>query len=169
MNLKMPVRQVNKQLLDELELVRTDIFPLPGGSGRRFKTPSAPNGVDLRINLSGLTPKGDSVCYYEHIATVRHPKTKLFYIVFRETMDAFYARMSDPIKYPRWLMERPDKISERHIFINQVYKHPSQVTTMNSHEDWLQPITEPVVFDTLVEFLGRKHSVLSDSAYKKLI
>ena len=169
MSLKMPVRQVNKELLDQLELVRTDVYPLPGGTGRRLETPSAPNGVDLRVHANGLPRDGKDICYYEHIATVRHPQTKTFYVVFRETMDAFLVRMSDPVKYPKWLIERPDKQAERNIYIHLVTVHPSQVPIMRSQDDWLTPISDPTVFDTLVEFLGKKYSVLSREAYQKLI
>jgi len=64
-------RSVNVEFLTGLELVSTKIFPLPGGVGRRQN----PTAYDPRLtHLSGLTPVGDEVVYYEHIATVRHKR-----------------------------------------------------------------------------------------------
>ena len=149
------LRNVNPEFLAGLEMVSTKIYPLPGATGRRLD--SEP---DTRLSgLKGLTPVGDTITYYEHLATVRHRPTNIFYVAFRETMDAFLARQKDPTKYPEWLMKAPGKQKEKMIFIYLVVKHPKQLAVINSHEDWLSPIESEPVFDSLVTFLVRNNVV----------
>ena len=65
-----PVRSINSELLHRLEMVSDHVSPLPGGSARRV------GGVDPRLNIQG--PLGDTVTYYEHIATVREAGTGIY-------------------------------------------------------------------------------------------
>ena len=74
-------RSVNVEFLAGLELVSNKVFPLPGGVGRRQN----PTAYDPRLtHLSGLTPVGEEVIYYEHIATVQHKATNKFFVTLRK-------------------------------------------------------------------------------------
>ena len=154
-DLKDPVRSIDQELLSRLEMVSSHVTPLPGGSGRRL-TP----GVDARLTgLAGVTPVGDTITYYEHFASVRDNKSGQFYVAFRETADALFARSQDPDKFPEWLMKTNEKLNERQIFIHQVYRHPKDVPVLRSQEDWLTPIKEASTFDTIVYFLGKNNVI----------
>jgi hypothetical protein len=145
-----PVRALNPEILAGLELVETRVYPLPGGTGRRWT-----NEVDARLSgLAGTTPVGDNITFFEHIALVRDKRAKVFYVAFRETVDAQLARESDPLKYPEWLMKHNAKHNERMIYIYMVKKHPKDVPIMRSQEDWLEPIGDPQVFDAVWHFLA---------------
>lgn len=156
---KDPVRSVNVEVLNRLEMVSDHVTPLPGGTGRRLSGAPDPRLTKLQ------DVKGDTVAYYEHIATVRDRKTAQFYVAFRETEDALFARSQDTEKYPEWLMKTPEKLNERMIFIYQVYRHPVDVPVLRSHEDWLTPITNPSVFDAIAYFLSKNH-VISAEQYR---
>ena len=150
-----PVRNLNPEVLANLELVDNRVYPLPGGTGRRWT-----NEVDSRLSsLAGTTPVGDVVTFYEAIASVRDKRTKTFYVAFRETVDAQLARESDLTKYPEWLMKSNEKQRERLIHIYMVMKHPKDVPIMRSHEDWLAPIGDPAVFDAVWHFLSQNNVV----------
>lgn len=149
-SLKDPVRNVNQEFLAGLTLESNKVYPLPGGSGPRVN-----NVVDPRLTHLQGTPKGDTVCYYEHVATVRHVPTNKFFIAFRETGDALLARQQDPTKYPEWLMKDTRKQAERQIHIYMVYKHPAHVKVMNSLEDWLAHLADDSIFDSISYFLGK--------------
>jgi hypothetical protein len=161
---KQAFRPVNRAFLAGLEMVSTKIYPLPGGTGRRQGT-----GYDPRLtNLAGLTPVGENVTYYEHIATMRHKgPPEQFFVAFRETMDAFLARQTDPQKFPEWLMKSPEKQSERNVHIYVMTRHPKNVPVLHSHEDWLAQITDVSIFDTLAQFLAH-HSVIDDKVLRKM-
>ncbi len=154
-----PVRSINSELLHRLEMVSDHVSPLPGGSGRRL------GGADPRFTKLQDTT-GDTITYYEHIASVRDKKTGIFYVAFKETADALFARSQDMEKYPEWLMKTKEKQNERMIFIHQVYRHPKDISVMRSHEDWLTPITDPSTFDTVAYFLS-KSGVLTAEQYKR--
>ena len=157
-------RSVNVEFLAGLELVSNKVFPLPGGVGRRQN----PTAYDPRLtHLSGLTPVGEEVIYYEHIATVRHKATNQFFVAFKETMDAFLARSTDLQKYPEWLMKQPNKQAEREIHIYLVTRTPQSVPIMRSHEDWLAHIADIGTFDTLAYFLAR-NDVIDEKALATL-
>lgn len=154
---KDPVRNLNQEILANLELVDTRVYPLPGGTGRRWS-----NEIDSRLSgllKTGGTPVGDNVTYYEHVAAVRDKKTKIFYVSFRETVDAQLAREQDLAKYPEWLMKSREKQRERLIFIYWVKKHPSEIPIMRSQEDWLAPIEDTATFDAIWHFLS-KHNIV---------
>ena len=170
---KDPVRNINRAFLVGLEIESHKIFPLPGATGRRQS-----NEVDSRLSkIAGTTPVGEDVTYYEHLATVRHRPTNTFYVVFRETMDAFLVRhslctcknpafnakgqcgqchKSNASMYPEWLMKAPEKQAELMINIYAVKCHPNTVAVMRSHEDWLSHIADTTIFDALAFFLEQK-------------
>lgn len=158
-----PVRPVNREFLDGLEIVSNKVFPLPGGVGRRLSSE-----VDPRLsNLAklGPTPKGDEIVYYEHIAAVRHRPTNTFYVAFRETMDAFLARQQDMVKYPGWLIADARKQKERAIHIYKVDRQPTAL--MTSHEQWLSQITDNSAFDAIAHLLA-KNNVIDQAALAAL-
>ena len=155
-----PVQNVSQEILYDLELTSDKIHPLPGSIGRKL------NDEDIRVASSAKT--GDDTCFYEHIATVKQKRSNIYYVAFRETMDAFLARQPDIKKYPIWLMNNKQKQTERNIYIYQVYKHPSQVAVMRSHEDWLRDITDPKVFNAVAYFLS-KHNIIDDKILATLI
>lgn len=159
-DLKDPVRSINSELLERLEVVSTHVSPLQGGTGRRIGTVPDSRLTKLQGSI------GEDVTYYEHIASIRDKKTGQFYVAFRETPDALFARSQDLEKYPEWLMKTKEKINECMIFIYKVYRHPSTVAVVRSHEDWLTQITEPSTFDTVVYFLSR-NSVISLEQYQR--
>lgn len=150
---KAPLRDIDMELLLNLELVSTKVHPLPGATGRKL------NIEDPRVTDSAKV--GDETCFYEHIATVRHKKTHKFYVAFRETMDAFLARQMDMIKYPKWLMNNEQKQKERNIYVYEVYKHPKDLI-LRSHEDWLKPLDNDAYFDVITHFLA-KNQVIDES------
>lgn len=153
-----PVRTVNREVLDSLELTDTRVYPLPGGKGRRWT-----NEIDSRLSALtklGSSPVGEEVTFYEHIATVRDKRSKTFYVAFRETADAQLARESDLKKYPEWLMKTNEKQRERLIYIYMVVKHPKDVAIMRSQEDWLAPIDQQTAtFDAVWHFLSQHNIV----------
>lgn len=155
--LRDPVRNVNPEILANLELVDTRVYPLPGGTGRRWT-----NEIDPRLTAlhkTGGTPVGEEVVFFEHIAAVRDKKSKIFYIAFRETADAQLLRESDLKKYPEWLMKSNEKQRERMIYIYWVKKHPSTIPILRSQEDWLAPIEDVPTFDAVWHFLARNNIV----------
>jgi hypothetical protein len=152
-----PVRNLNPEVLGNLELVDTRVYPLQGGTGRRWTNEIDPRHVHLI--KTGTTPVGDDVTFYEHIASIRDKRSQTFYVAFRETADAQYAREKDLKKFPKWVMDLDQKQAERLVHIYMVMKHPSQVAVMRSHEDWLAPIGDPAVFDACWHFLA-KHNVV---------
>lgn len=159
--LRDPVRTINAEFLAGLEMVSTKVFPLAGATGRRQDS----TVTDSRLSgLAGQTPVGDTVTYYEHIASVRHQPTNTFFVAFRETMDAFLARQADPAKYPEWLIKSPEKQAERRVHIYMVKCHPDSVSILRSHEDWLSHVADPSIFDSLAFFLNR-HQVIDDKVY----
>jgi hypothetical protein len=154
-----PVRSIEPGFLSRLELVSDHVMPLAGGSGPRVNNTKDPRLSKLQGKENNL------ITYYEHIATIRDTKSSIFYVAFRETPDALFARSQDPVKYPEWLMKTQEKINECRIFIYKVYRHPKQVGVLTSFEQWLCPIDEPKVFDTLVLFLG-KNNILTPEQVK---
>ena len=145
-----PVKNINPEFLQRLELVSDKIHPLEGSKGRKL------NDEDIRVDDAAKT--GDETVFYEHIATVKHKDSSSYYVAFRETMDAFLARQMDFEKYPTWLMNNTQKQAERNIYIYMVYKHPKTVAVMRTHEDWLTPINDPGIFDAIA-FLLEKHGI----------
>ena len=167
-DLSLPFRQVNAELLSNLELESNKVYPLPGAIVAR-RAPPDPRLSHLKTGtVSGdiLGPKeSDKICYYEHIATIRDKISKRFYVAFRQTMDALMLEQNDSLLYPEWLIKSSVKKTELLIYIYQVYKVPFE--GMKSHEDWLRQITDVPEFDTLAYFLLSKN-VISQDMYGKM-
>jgi hypothetical protein len=157
-----PVRNINPEILSNLEMVSTKVMPLPGGVGRRIGNEHDPRLSGL--SKFGPTPVGDTTTYYEQIAVVRDKRDGLYYVAFRETPDALLVRNNDLEKFPEWLMKSKEKLREASIYIYIAKRHPKEVPVMRSHEDWLSPIVVPAVFDSIAYFLY-KNSVIDDSVY----
>ena len=153
-----PVRHISPEILSRLEMVSDHISPLKGGKARRINNTPDPRLTKLQ------DPTGDEITFYEHIATVLDRFTGKFYVAFRETADALFARSQDLEKFPEWIMKSPEKHKERQIFVYQVYRHPKDVPVMRSHEDWLRPIAaeDPLLWDTLVYFLSKSGVITAD-------
>jgi hypothetical protein len=166
---KHPVKGVNQDILEKLELVDNKVRPLPGATGRR------PGGIDARLsNLKPMTGvvHSDEVTFYDHLATIRYrsPAGKdgdQFFVAFRQTMDALLLEQQDPEKYPEWLMKDPVKKTELKVYIYLATRLPKQVPVLRSHEDWLTHISDPTMFDTLAYFLLR-NGIISEEMYGRI-
>ena len=168
--LRDPVRNIDVEFLQQLELLDNNIYPLPGGVGQR------PGAVDSRLShlklqagpAGVLKPRhGDQVVFYEHLATVRHRPTQTFFVAFRETMDALLARQQDRIRYPEWLMKSPVKKTELRIFLYRVTANPKLLPNLQSFEEWLAPIDDMKVHDALAYFLLQK-KILTPAMFEKV-
>ena len=163
-----PVRSINAEFLSDLEVVSNKIYPLPGATFDR------PTIADPRVNLKvSNVPQSNKITYFEHIATIRHKSTNRFFVAFRETMDALYARQQDTTKYPAWLMDSPQKKTELKTYIYAVRESspgvplvPSQMPKITNHEDWLVHIGDGPewIFDTISYFL-LKNNVIDSNMY----
>src|SRR5690242_11597149 len=101
--LKDPVRSINQEFLLGLEVMSTKIYPLPGGQCRGGQ-------IDPRHKH---LPSGEaSVNMFDHLATVRHRASNMWFVAFRQTMDALHFEQRDPTKYPSWLMDSDVKKTE---------------------------------------------------------
>ena len=96
----LPSRGVNLEWVGDLELLEVNDppKPLPGATVQRQWTP------DDRLVIRDAKDT-DLVCFYESVAAVRHKKTLMIYVVFRETIDALMGQQNDPKLYPKWLMD----------------------------------------------------------------
>jgi hypothetical protein len=157
------MRNVSQEILAHLHLEDNKVRPLPGGSGPRSTEP------DPRLShLQGIL--GDVVTFYEHLATIRYrdpsgnSRKDMFFVAFRQTMDALMLEQSDPEKYPEWLMKDAVKKTELRTYIYRVARHPKEVPAMNSFEDWLEHIENHMVFDTVAYFLLH-NKVISEEMY----
>lgn len=169
-----PVRSVNAQFLQGLSVVSNRVYPLPGGVCQKVVT-------DSRLtHLASLTDLPDTICLFEHVATVFHKDTNQFFVVFRKTMDALLHEQQDSKLYPQWLMDSAVKATELSVFIHFVKdpfnKNPSTVTRDRSIMDttrqtrldkWLEPITITWVFDTLAYYLLH-NKIISEEMYGKI-
>lgn len=149
-----PESQVNSDWVAGLELIDSKVYPLAGAMIVR------PGSVDSRLSkrqpmIAGgesVGPKhSDKICYYEHVATAAHRPTGMYFVAFRQTMDALLLEQQNPEKFPEWLMKDPRKQTELSIHIYRVKSKPTN--HMTSHEDWLEEIGEAWVFDSVSYFL----------------
>jgi hypothetical protein len=159
------VRSVDVELLKDLELVSSKVFPLPGATFNRN------NHTDSRVHLQNAAtgiPITDKITLYEHIATVRHTKTDTFFVAFRQTMDCLLLEQQDLTKFPEWLMKSANKKTELSVHIYQVKVigglpvFPSKLSHMNSHEDWLKQIDDNKTFETVAHFLLKNNAISID-------
>lgn len=159
--IKGPVKNVDMEFMRDLELVSSKVFPLPGSTFNRN------NYTDPRVHVQNTVDamQSDKITLYEHIATVRHTKTDMFYVAFRQTMDCLFMEQKDVTKYPEWLMKSSQKQTELSIYIYQVkminglHVFPSKIANLNSHEDWLKQIEDVRVFETVANFLLKNDAI----------
>lgn len=150
--LRDPVRPVASELLATLELESDKVHSLPGAIGRR------PVELEADPRLSPVVMAGmratEKVSFYDHIATVRDRVSQQFYVAFRETADTLFLRNSDPVKFPKWLMNTSEKHREASIFIQHVTHMPTHTTAFFT--EWLEPIEDDALFDAIHLFLVNK-------------
>ena len=165
---KDPVRNVNQEFLQGLEVLSNKEFALPGA---RCK------GGDRDPRFSHLAPGTGEMTLFTHLATVRHVRSGTVYVAFRKTLDALHLEQTDPVKYPAWLMDDKVKKTELSTYIHIVKspydRNPAQVlrdgsimdTTSQTRVDrWLQEITTPWIFDTVAYFL-LKNKIITEEMY----
>jgi hypothetical protein len=119
-------RKVNLEWIGDLEILEVNDPPksLPGATVQRQWTP------DDRLVIRDAKDT-DLVCFYESVAAVRHKKTLMIYVVFRETIDALMSQQKDPLLYPKWLMDHPAKRAERRFFISRAVACPRKQAAIN--------------------------------------
>jgi hypothetical protein len=160
-------RPVNEEFLQGLMLIDQRIYPLQGAvyprQGLRDPRLKTIISNDPSLNVKD----SDTVCFYEHIATIKHAPTKTYFVAFRETMDALLAQQSDPDLFPEWLMKHPAKKTELSVFIYRVKCHPTSIPNLKSHEDWLDYVSDPLIQDTLAFFL-LNNEVINQEMYGAL-
>ena len=148
-------RPVSQEILAGLEVLDNGIYPLPGAFGRR------PGALDPRL-IHITTKDSDVVCFYEHLATVRHRPSGIMFVAFRETMDALLMKQKDPARFPKWLMDHPVKKTELSTYIYRVKRLPAK--EMRTHEEWLEHVADTITFDTICFFL-LKNGIITQEAY----
>lgn len=154
-----PVRPVRMDLVANLVLEDAAVYPLPGGAFVRGTDP------DPRLVHLKEYKLGDKVLYYEHIATVKDRSANLYYVIFRETMDALLARQKNPELFPEWLMKHSVKKTERRIFVYLAYRHPKLVPGgVQVFTDWLQHVEDETTQDAIFYFLLR-NNVITEEMY----
>ena len=158
---KFASKQVNLEFIQGLEVMENEVYPLQGATGER-------QSRDSRLSTfvgAGLS-QGSTVCYYEHMTTVRHTPTGTYYIVFRETKDAQLAQQSDPIKYPKWLMNHPVKDDERSVYIHMAKPNAQALLRkgVSSIADWLDEIPNAQTFNDISWFL-LKSGIFTEKMY----
>lgn len=166
---KLKTKEVSSEFVRNLELVSSNIFPLPGATFDKG------NYSDPRIKLlpSSLGPDSNKITLYEHVATIRDKKTDRFYVAFRQTMDCLFLEQRDINKFPEWLMKSQVKNTELSVHIYQVIerngKHlfPRSIPNLRTHEDWLKPILDQTIFESVAHFLLKQPSV-SIEMFKKV-
>lgn len=161
MKTSLQTREVSSEFVRNLELISSNIFPLPGATFNKG------NHSDPRIKLlpSTIEKGNDKITLYEHVATIRDKKTDTFYVAFRQTMDCLFLEQKDLNKFPEWLMKSQVKTTELSVHIYQVIerngKHvfPKDIPTLRTHEDWLKPITDEAIFEAVAHFLLKQPAV----------
>jgi hypothetical protein len=110
------------------------------------------------------------VCYYEHLATIRHTATGTYFIVFRQTKDAQLMEQQDPIKYPKWLMEGAVKDAELSVFIHMAKPNAVKLLAkgVGNIGEWLDEITNRSTFDTLAWYCLHK-GIFTEQMYGSIV
>lgn len=166
-----PVRNINQEYLQGLEVISNKEMPLPGA---RCK------GGSRDPRFTHLAPGTAETVLFEHLATVQHKPTGVIFVAFRKTMDALHLEQQDPVKYPQWLMDSTTKKTELSTYIHTIKppydKNPSlvlrdrsimDVTAQTRVDHWLQEINIPWVFDTVAYYL-LKNNIINPDMYKKI-
>ena len=161
-----PVRNVDMEFLSRLELLERDIHPLPGSYVHRKHVDARLTGLKVMMTADGAVGprEGDEIALYESLALLRHTPSGRVYLAFRQTMDLLLSEQTDPVKFPKWLMEHPVKRTELKIHIALVKRKPIS----KDDRDWLEwlPDTEEgdKIFDSIAYFLLRRQ-VISEEMY----
>lgn len=165
---KLKTKEISSEFVRNLELVSAKIFPLPGAKFDKG------NYSDSRIHTLP-TLNDNKIVLYEHIATIRHRPTDKFFIAFRQTMDCLFVEQKDIAKYPEWLMKSQQKTTELRIHIYQVkerngrHMFPKDLINIQTHEDYLQPVIDGSIFESLAYFLLQQTEVKIDKIENKLV
>jgi hypothetical protein len=167
---KDPVRNINQEYLQGLEVLSNKEFPLPGA---RCK------GGDKDPRFSHLESGTGEMVFFNHLATVRHKTSNMIFVAFQQTMDALHLEQQDLIRYPKWLMDSQEKGTELSIYIHSIKPpyniNPGKVMTDDSiitptaqtrTGKWLQEIKEAWVFDTVAYFL-LNNAIITPEMYRK--
>lgn len=168
---KDPVRNINQEYLQGLELLSNKELPLPGARCR---------GGSTDPRFKHLENKTGEAILFNHLATIRHKSSNMLFIAFRQTMDSLHLEQHDPQKYPSWLMDSNVKKTELSTYIHAVkppynknpglvVKEPNiiDVTSQTRIHKWLEEISLPWVFDTVVYFL-LKNNIITEEMYGKI-
>lgn len=168
---KDPVRSINQEYLQGLEVLSAKEYPLPGARCR---------GGDIDSRFSHLAPGTGEMLFFNHLATVRHKNSGMVFVAFQQTMDALHLEQQDPIKYPAWLMDSHQKHTELSTYIHCIKvpynSNPSKVladasittpTRQTRIDKWLQEINITWVFDTVAYYL-LKNNIITPEMYGKI-
>jgi hypothetical protein len=168
---KDPVRNINQEYLQGLEVLSNKEYPLPGARCR------GGNRDPRHTHLDSGTPE---VILFNHIATIRHRPTGMWFVAFKKTMDALLLEQQDTSKYPTWLMDSKVKQTELTVHIHTilppysnnpmlVVKDPAIVDASGQTRvhKWLGEIASPWVFDTVAYYL-LKNNVITQDMYGRI-
>jgi len=171
--LKDPVRNINAEYLQGLEVLSQKEYPLPGATCRG-------GSPDPRLKLNKKEADGQ-VVLFNHLATVRHKPTNTWFVVFKKTMDALLLEQQDPAKYPKWLMDSPQKSGELSVHIHTIKppysSNPILVAKDRAIMDttaqtrvhlWLSEIGLSWVFDTVAYYL-LKNKIITEEMYGTIV
>lgn len=169
--LKEPIRNINSEYLLGLEVLSNKEFALPGARCRGGAT-------DARF--THLASGTAEATLFTHLVTVRHKSSGMLFVAFKKTLDALHLEQNDSSIYPKWLMDSDIKKTELDIYIHSILppynKNPSlvlhepsimDVTGQTRIHKWLQEITTPWVFDTVVYYL-LQNNIITPAMYKKM-
>ena len=163
-----PVRNVDMVFMAHLELLEREVRPLPGSFVHRKNVDPRLTGLKVMMTSAGaLGPReGDEICLYETVAMLRHRPSGDVYLAFRQTIDQLMLEQTDPVRFPKWLMEHPVKRTELKIHIARVKSKP----VGKDDRGWLEflPDTQAGVriFDSIAQFL-LKRQVITEAMYGK--
>ena len=122
-----PVRNVDMVFMAHLELLEREVRPLPGSFVHRKNVDPRLTGLKVMMTSAGAVGprEGDEVCLYETVAMLRHRPSGDVYLAFRQTIDQLMLEQTDPVRFPKWLMEHPVKRTELKIHIARVKSKPA--------------------------------------------
>lgn len=165
---KDPVRPINTEYLQGLEVLSNKEFSLPGAVCR---------GGNRDSRHTHLGSGTGEVVFFNHLATIRHNPTKGLFVIFKQTMDGLYYEQQDPEKYPKWLMDSKVKATELAIYIHSVKppyndnpllvlsdRNIMDATSQTRQHKWLEEIRNDWVFDTVAYFL-LKNNIITEEMY----
>jgi hypothetical protein len=147
---KFASKPVSAEFMQGLEVLENKVYPLQGAT---VKGQSRDPRLAFQV-ATGLGTGTGTVCYYEHVATIRHVPTQTFFIVFRQTKDAQLLEQSDPVKYPKWLMEHAVKNAELTVYIHMAMPNAPAIlkSGVSSIDEWLDPIPNELTFNSIAKF-----------------